>query len=160
MDEKNFSLEDLVEKGKNGGSISNEDLLDAISGYQDFDMDQIDKIYETLESNGIEITGFDTVDFSKYRIVFVESASALSNGFFEICATYFKTGNPKEMLGTNTPSMISICNQSASLRLMLSRSASKLAKLADNNDGDIIGVFIIFSFLDTDKDRDCFSEMM
>ena len=56
MDEKNFSLEDLVEKGKNGGSISNEDLLDAISGYQDFDMEQIDKIYETLESNGIEIT--------------------------------------------------------------------------------------------------------
>ncbi|MBO5440674.1 MAG: RNA polymerase sigma factor RpoD [Clostridia bacterium] len=56
MDEKNFSLEELVEKGKNGGSISNEDLLDAISGYQDFDMEQIDKIYETLESNGIEIT--------------------------------------------------------------------------------------------------------
>ena len=62
MDEKNFSLEDLVEKGKNGGSISNEDLLDAISGYQDFDMDQIDKIYETLESNGIEITDDLTSD--------------------------------------------------------------------------------------------------
>ena len=56
MDEKNFNLDELVEKGKNGGSISNEDLLDAISGYQDFDMEQIDKIYETLESNGIEIT--------------------------------------------------------------------------------------------------------
>ena len=62
MDEKNFSLEDLVEKGKNGGSISNEDLLDAISSYQDFDMDQIDKIYETLESNGIEITDELTSD--------------------------------------------------------------------------------------------------
>ena len=62
MDDKNFSLEDLVEKGKNGGSISNEDLLDAISGYQDFDMDQIDKIYETLESNGIEITDDLTSD--------------------------------------------------------------------------------------------------
>ncbi len=64
MDEKNFSLEDLVEKGKNGGSISNEDLLDAISGYQDFDMDQIDKIYETLESNGIEIT--DEISSDKF----------------------------------------------------------------------------------------------
>ena len=62
MDDQNFSLEDLVEKGKNGGSISNEDLLDAISGYQDFDMDQIDKIYETLESNGIEITDDLTSD--------------------------------------------------------------------------------------------------
>ena len=64
MDDKNFSLEDLVEKGKNGGSISNEDLLDAISGYQDFDMDQIDKIYETLESNGIEIT--DEISSDKF----------------------------------------------------------------------------------------------
>ena len=62
MDEKNFNLEDLVEKGKNGGSISNEDLLDAISGYQDLDMEQIDKIYETLESNGIEITDDLTSD--------------------------------------------------------------------------------------------------
>ena len=62
MDEKNFNLEELVEKGKNGGSISNEDLLDAISSYQDFDMDQIDKIYETLESNGIEITDDLTSD--------------------------------------------------------------------------------------------------
>ena len=62
MDDKNFSLEELVEKGKNGGSISNEDLLDAISGYQDFDMEQIDKIYETLESNGIEITEDITSD--------------------------------------------------------------------------------------------------
>ena len=56
MDEKNFSLEDLVEKGKNGGSISNEDLLNVISGYQDFNMEQIDEFYETLENNGIEIT--------------------------------------------------------------------------------------------------------
>ena len=62
MDEKNFSLEELVEKGKNDGSITNEDLLDAISGYQDFDMDQIDKIYETLENNGIEITDNLTSD--------------------------------------------------------------------------------------------------
>lgn len=62
MDEKNFSLDELVEKGKNDGSITNEDLLDAISGYQDFDMEQIDKLYETLESNGIEITDNLTSD--------------------------------------------------------------------------------------------------
>lgn len=62
MDEKNFSLDELIEKGKNDGSITNEDLLDAIGGYQDFDMEQIDKIYETLESNGIEITDDITSD--------------------------------------------------------------------------------------------------
>ena len=54
--EKNFDLNDLIEKGKSEGSITNDDLLDALDSYQDFDMDQIDKIYETLESNGIEIT--------------------------------------------------------------------------------------------------------
>ena len=54
--EKNFDLDELIEKGKAEGSITNDDLLDALDEYQDFDMDQIDKIYETLESNGIEIT--------------------------------------------------------------------------------------------------------
>ena len=54
--DKNFDLNELIEKGKSEGSITNDDLLDALDSYQDFDMDQIDKIYETLESNGIEIT--------------------------------------------------------------------------------------------------------
>ena len=54
--DNNFNFEDLLEKGKSDGSITNDDLLDAIGGYQDFDIDQIEKIYETLESNGIEIT--------------------------------------------------------------------------------------------------------
>ena len=54
--EKQFDINDLIEKGKADGSISNDDLLDALENYQDFDMDQIDKIYETLASNGIEIT--------------------------------------------------------------------------------------------------------
>ena len=54
--DKNFDINELIEKGKSEGSITNDDLLDALDSYQDFDMDQIDKIYETLESNGIEIT--------------------------------------------------------------------------------------------------------
>ena len=48
--DKNFDINELVEKGKSEGTITNDDLLDALDGYQDFDMDQIDKIYETLES--------------------------------------------------------------------------------------------------------------
>ena len=47
---------DLVEKGKNVGSISNEDVLNVISGYQDFNLEQMDEIFESLENNGIEIT--------------------------------------------------------------------------------------------------------
>ncbi|MBE6662947.1 MAG: RNA polymerase sigma factor RpoD [Ruminococcaceae bacterium] len=63
--EKNFDLNELIEKGKSEGSITNDDLLDALDGYQDFDMDQIDKIYETLESNGIEITdSFNSEQFA------------------------------------------------------------------------------------------------
>ena len=64
MDEKNFDINELIEKGKTDGSITNDDLLDALDSYQDFDMDQIDKIYETLESNGIEIT--DAISSDKY----------------------------------------------------------------------------------------------
>ena len=64
--EKNFDLDELIEKGKAEGSITNDDLLDALDDYQDFDMDQIDKIYETLESNGIEITdNFNSEKFAE-----------------------------------------------------------------------------------------------
>ena len=60
--EKQFDINDLIEKGKAEGSISNDDLLDALDNYQDLDMDQIDKIYETIQNNGIEITDGITSD--------------------------------------------------------------------------------------------------
>ncbi len=46
------------------------------------------------------------------------------------------------MLGTKTPSIISICNHSASLLLIISRSDCRFAKFADNNDGDTIKLII------------------
>ena len=74
--EKNFSINDLVEKGKAEGSITNDDLLDALDSYQDFDMDQIDKIYETLESNGIEIT--DSFNSEKFAALESEVEQMMS----------------------------------------------------------------------------------
>ncbi len=74
--EKNFNINDLVEKGKAEGSITNDDLLDALDGYQDFDMDQIDKIYETLESNGIEIT--DSFNSEKFAALESEVEQMMS----------------------------------------------------------------------------------
>jgi RNA polymerase primary sigma factor len=74
--EKNFNINDLVEKGKADGSITNDDLLDALDGYQDFDMDQIDKIYETLESNGIEIT--DSFNSEKFAALESEVEQMMS----------------------------------------------------------------------------------
>ena len=53
--EKDFDVNELIEKGKGDGVITNDELLEAMDGYQNFDIDQIDKIYEDLESNGIEI---------------------------------------------------------------------------------------------------------
>ena len=40
-------------------------------------------------------------------------------------ATYFNTGKPNEILGTNTPSIISICTHSASLRFIISISLAR-----------------------------------
>ncbi len=53
--EKDFDVNELIEKGKGDGVITNDELLEAMDGYQNFDIDQIDKIYEDLENNGIEI---------------------------------------------------------------------------------------------------------
>ncbi len=54
---KKFDIKDLIEKGKAKGSLSNSDIMEAI-GYSEYDLDQIEKIYETLESNGIEVTDY------------------------------------------------------------------------------------------------------
>ena len=58
MAEKNFEIKDLIEKGKaKGGSLTNNDILEALDGI-DMDIEQMEKLYETLEQNGIEITGY------------------------------------------------------------------------------------------------------
>ncbi len=54
-EEKKKSMESLIEKGKNG-SLSAHDLDEAIEE-MDFDAESIDKLYETLEDNGISIGG-------------------------------------------------------------------------------------------------------
>ncbi len=53
--EKKVKVKELIEKGKSSGSLSNNDILEALE-FADFDIDQIEKLYETLENNGIEVT--------------------------------------------------------------------------------------------------------
>ena len=61
--EKGFDLKALIEKGKQKGSLTNGDILEALEDV-DLDIEQMEKLYETIESNGIEITGFiDPDDF-------------------------------------------------------------------------------------------------
>ena len=55
--EKKVDMQDLIERGKTKGSLSNNDILEAID-FTDYDIDQLEKLYETLESNGIEVTSY------------------------------------------------------------------------------------------------------
>ncbi len=55
--EKKTDMSDLIERGKSKGSLTNNDILEMID-FTDYDIDQIEKLYETLESNGIEVTSY------------------------------------------------------------------------------------------------------
>ena len=55
--EKKVDVRDLIEKGKTKGSLSNNDIMEAID-FTEYDIDQLEKLYETLENNGIEVTSY------------------------------------------------------------------------------------------------------
>ena len=58
MSEKKFDIQELIEKGKaKGGTLSQSEVLEALDD-DEFDIDQIEKLYETLENNGIDVTGY------------------------------------------------------------------------------------------------------
>mgnify|MGYP003303583294 CR=1 FL=1 len=52
--EKKNIIAELVEKGKAKGSLTNFDIVEAL-GDTEYDIEQIEKIYEALENSGIEI---------------------------------------------------------------------------------------------------------
>lgn len=51
--DKKMQIRDLVEMGRAKGKLTTQEIMDAMEA--DFDPDQIDKLYETLEANNIEI---------------------------------------------------------------------------------------------------------
>jgi RNA polymerase primary sigma factor len=53
--EKKTDVQGLIEKGKSQGTLSSDDIMEVVdlSGY---DVDQVEKLYETLESSGIEVS--------------------------------------------------------------------------------------------------------
>ena len=53
---KKLDVTELIEKGKQG-ALSGTDIEEALEEL-DYDMEQIDKLYETLESNGIAVPGY------------------------------------------------------------------------------------------------------
>jgi len=54
MSERKEVLKDLIEQGKREGKLSTKDITDALEEL-DFDADQVDKLYSTLENQNIEI---------------------------------------------------------------------------------------------------------
>ncbi len=56
MGEKQLNVNDLIERGKNQGTLTSSEIMEAFED-EDFDMEQMEHIYETLEGMDIEITG-------------------------------------------------------------------------------------------------------
>ncbi len=55
--EKKFNLKEIVEKAKAKGSISNAEIMEELEDV-DYDLEQIEKLYEALEAAGVEVTGY------------------------------------------------------------------------------------------------------
>ena len=66
---KKIQLSDLVELGKAKGRLTTQEIMDALDDL-DFDIDQIDKLYEMLEAQNIEIVD-DFADDSLNDLNFV-----------------------------------------------------------------------------------------
>ncbi len=61
--EKKFNINELIARGKAKGSLTSSEIIEAL-GEVDYDMDQIDKLYEELENQGIEVNYLDSPDFA------------------------------------------------------------------------------------------------
>ena len=55
--EKKFDVRELVERGKAKGSLTNAEIMEALEDV-DYDIEQMERIYEMLESNGVTVTGY------------------------------------------------------------------------------------------------------
>ena len=55
--EKKFNLKEIVEKAKTKGAISNAEIMEELEDV-DYDLEQIEKLYEALETAGVEVTGY------------------------------------------------------------------------------------------------------
>ena len=65
MTEKKIDINELIESGKARGTLSNNEIMEVLED-GDFELDQIEKIYDQIESSGIEITGYlDTPEFQE-----------------------------------------------------------------------------------------------
>ncbi len=58
QEKKTVDVKDLIEKGKQKGALSNSEIMEAIE-YADYDIEQIERLYDQLENSGIDIINYD-----------------------------------------------------------------------------------------------------
>ncbi|MDR3208124.1 MAG: RNA polymerase sigma factor RpoD [Oscillospiraceae bacterium] len=61
IEERKAVIKELLERGKRRGKLTDKELMDALEDL-DFDSEQIDKLYDTLESMGIEVAVEDGLE--------------------------------------------------------------------------------------------------
>ncbi|MBR3995019.1 MAG: RNA polymerase sigma factor RpoD [Clostridia bacterium] len=71
--EKRHDVRDLIARGKAKGKLTSNEIFEIIDE-ADCDVEQMEKIYETLESNGIEVTGY--LDEDPTKLTSVENLDA------------------------------------------------------------------------------------
>ena len=72
--DKRTVIKDLLEIGKNKGQLSTKEILDAL-GELEFDPEQVEKFYDSLESQGVEIVE----DFDEIQLDDAELAKEVEN---------------------------------------------------------------------------------
>lgn len=66
--DKKTAIRELVEQGKSKGQLTNKEILDALSEF-DVEPDQIEKFYDTLEAQGIDVVGdFEDIQIDDFDI--------------------------------------------------------------------------------------------
>lgn len=83
MPDKKTVIRELIEQGKSKGQLSTKEILDAL-GELDFDPEQIEKFYDTLEAQGVEIVEdfgdepLEDIDFNAHSEESEDLETALS----------------------------------------------------------------------------------
>ena len=76
--DKKTVIKDLLELGKSKGQLSTKEILDAL-GELDFDPEQIEKFYDTLETQGVEIVeDFDDITIDDEELAKAEGLDNLA----------------------------------------------------------------------------------
>ena len=80
--DKKGTLRKLVEKGKQKGCLSNQEILDALSELN-FSPEQLEKLYDKLEINGIEIVDDSIVDTDLNELSSNEDGSSYDGSYID-----------------------------------------------------------------------------